>query len=402
MERTILLGALVLFVLLALQVEASDINCEFKPSCAGDEAAVFYAENTTGGFHNAHIQLNNFTRTYAYALCCSSDENHTLNATCSNTTTTAFLRSAFTNNSHVQIEQYTNYAYDICLGATFGDLSCEYVNATCSAGFQPILSMASSEGNNGTNAHVSNYSDYRLNVCCTLTDSPPATPILDYPADGNTSVFERIVNLNWTVFEANGDPVTFNVSLNTSGSCAVEHQETGITDNNFTTNELCVDQNYNWSVQACDKDGCSAWAVPFNFTIASVLSLTFLQNTSTFAASIPGDTNDTDAGPGQPMRIENDGNVMVNVSLNATGPLFNNAGLGSSNFQFRTVVNESGSFDSGQPTYTNIEAALTSAYVNLNYQDVNDDGLIHYRVTVPADEPPGVRSTTILARATIS
>jgi len=405
--RRILLGLLLLVSLALLAkgvLSVPPFDCSFKNSCTGSEAAVFLAENTTGGYDNAHVQLNNYTgAAYNYSLCCSSDINHTLNASCANTTTIPVLRAANTTNTHAQIPEYPSYQNDICLGATSGNLTCEYVNSTCSAGYSPLMSMASSEGNNGTNAHVGNYSTYRLNVCCKLGKEPPSAVTLLYPVDGNMSVFERTVALNWTVaYEPDGDAVTYNISLNTSGSCAVEHQETGVSDSNFTTNELCTDQNYNWSVQACDIDGCSAWATTFNFTIASTIGLAFLQNTSTFAALIPLEINDTEAGPGVPMRLENTGNVLVNVSLNATGTLFTNAGLDNAAFQFKVAANESGSFSSGQTTYANVPSALVSAFVDLKYQDANDDGLIHYKVTVPADEPPGTKSTTITVRATVS
>lgn len=388
-----------------------NFGCTFKTSCTGEEVEVLRAENETAGYYGGHVQLISYSGTaYTYVLCCDSEAGYELNATCSNSTTISFLNASGTTNAHTEYPNGAAYTNSICLGTTEGNFTCEYGVSSCSGSYKPALAMASSEGDNTTNAHVSNYSVYAENICCRLNDTLGAsdTPPIDtvtllYPVDGNLTVFERLVNLNWTpATETQGDPITYNVSLNTSGTCAVEHQKPGISDSNFTTNELCVDQNYDWSVQACDDDGCTAWETIFNFTIESNLGILLRQNTSTFATLLPQETNDTEAGPGVPMWVENIGNVMVNVSLNATGPLFIVAGLDNTAFQFKVVANESSSYASGQTSYANVPSALIDAFVDLKYQDANDDGLIHYKVTVPADEPAGTRSTIITVRTTVS
>lgn len=391
-------------LLLATPLLAAPVNCEFKTSCTGDEIVLLKAENDTGGFTNAHVAIANNTNTYTYSLCCESDPSHILSNECSNTSTTTVLRASGVNNSHVQIPDFTNYPYGICMGSTFGELTCEYVNGTCTGDNDPVLSMASSGANNATNAHIGNYSDYRLNVCCTIGKEPPQTPVLLYPTDANSSVFERNVTLNWTEpFEPDGDAINYNLSLNVSAvTCSVEHQETGLSTSSFLTDELCTDQEYTWSVQACDVDGCSSWATPFTFTVASTLGIQFNQNVSTFASLLPLATNDTEAGPGQPMNIENTGNIVSDVELNASGALFNNAALDTQFFQFKGAENETGAYASAQTTYANVSATMTNIFTNLSYVDAQDDALIHYRVTVPASEPAGTRSTTINVRVVAS
>lgn len=274
----------------------------------------------------------------------------------------------------------------------------------CSNQCDTIFSMASSGSDDATNAHIGNASFYELNVCCTISSTPPLAPTLIYPTDGNNTVFERNVTLNWTeAFEPDGDSVNYNLSLNVSaGTCTVEHEETALSTTSFTTDELCTDQVYTWSVQACDVDGCSPWAESFNFTIASTLGIQFNQNVSTFANLLPLETNDTEAGPGQPMNIENTGNIDSDVELNASSTLFNNAALGTEYFQFKGAENETGAYAGAQTTYANMSAAMTTVFTSLNYIDAKDDGLIHYRVTVPADEPTGTRSTTINVRVIAS
>jgi len=223
--------------------------------------------------------------------------------------------------------------------------------------------------------------------------------------DDNQSVFERNVTLNWTVaFEPDGDSVTYNVSLNvSSGTCSVQHsQEMSITPTNFTTDELCHDpQNYTWSVQACDKDGCSDWATSFFFEIESVLGITFKQDTTDFGSLGTGQTVATDTGGGDPFTIENDGNIYANISLKANQSLFENVGLDATNFRYRAAENETNSYTSAQVTYTNVLSTYTELFNNLSYIDPHDDGLIHTSVTVPFAESAGTKVSQITVRAEV-
>lgn len=391
--------ALFILILSLPATHGATISCSVSSLCGG--AVLLNLENTSGGYENAHAELTNYSGAYQHTLCCTSDENHTLSSDCTNASTIPVLLLSNETNAHVQIPSLGTYAHPACLGATYGDITCEYVNDTCSEGFDNITSMASSEGDNITNAHIGEFDTYRLKVCCRFSNSPPDTPTLLYPVNGNISVFERTPTLQWTTFEPDGDTVTYNLSLNvTPGSCAVEHQESALSQDNFTTNELCTDQSYNWSVQACDVDGCSAWANVFNFTIESIISLTLLSNSTDFGSLAPLASTDTESGDANPMRVENDGNIYLDITLNATQSLFDQVTLNNTAFRYRGAANESSSFTTSQSTYTNVTATHTTVFGNLSYIDVNDDGLIHYNVTVPFDEAPGEKNTTIIVRAT--
>ena len=386
-------------------------SCQFRESttCEPDEVLVLRAGNDTGGFNNAHVQHKNQTAIYTNSLCCEADENYNLSATCEDDQTIEIARIFSLHDSHIQIPPNDNYNYPICLGSSFGNFTCEYVNGTCSDGFTGVFSMASSEENagqfNATNAHIAEPGHYELNVCCQIGRAPPLTPELLSPADGNDTVFERNVTLEWTVpFEPDGDDIFYDLQLNvTAGSCSVEHEEFNLEQNNFTTNELCVDQLYMWSVRACDIDGCSDWAEPFNFTIASTLGISFINNQTTFASLVPGQTNDTQAGPGQPLHIENTGNIVSDIELNATAPLFNNAGLDTEFFQFLVAESIPDSFVSATSAYTNVSSSMITIINSLSYaQTMRNDAFIHLRVTVPENEVPGPRSTTLTARVSAS
>ena len=178
-ERIILFSLLVFFLLAAF-VQAVDLTCTFKASCTGGEVGLFRAENDTAGYNNAHIELMNDSGTnYSYTLCCDTDVNHTLDNDCSNENRTVVLRINDTNNTHVQVPgESPQYVYDVCMALSPGNLSCEYVNDTCTPSFSPFFSMASSGATNTTNAHIANYSEYTLSVCCKGGNSPPSVPVL--------------------------------------------------------------------------------------------------------------------------------------------------------------------------------------------------------------------------------
>lgn len=376
---------------------AADLNCTFKASCGGGETVVLFAQNDAAtDYDNAHVAVNNQTP-YAFSLCCLTDGSHTLNASCDNENTSAILKASSLSNAHVQIPSLNDYDYDICLGTDYGALACEYVNTTCSGGYAPLLSMASSGTTNVTNAHVGNYSYYALNVCCQIGKSPPETPVLLSPVDNNLTVFERNVTLMWAAaYEPDGDVVTYNVSLNVSAvTCSVEHsQEMDISATNFTTNELCHNpENYTWSVQACDVDGCSAWATPFFFQITSVLGVRFLQNTTDFGSLDIQQSKATDAGDANPMVIENDGNIYINITIKANQSLFEQVSLDNTNFMYRGI---SSNATSVQGTYANMLLTDATLFNNLSYIDSQDSGVIHYNVTVPVGEQGGRNKSSLI------
>jgi hypothetical protein len=240
----------------------------------------------------------------------------------------------------------------------------------------------------------------------TISGSPPLDVSLLYPANNNQSVFERYVNFSWsTADERDGDAVTYSLNLTvTPGTCSVQTQLTGLSTTNRTYGELCTDQTYNWTVRACDTDGCSSWATKYNFTIASVLSIVLRNNNTDFGTLNPEDSKDTQYGGVAPFRIENDGNVMANITVNASNSPFTLAALGSTAFQFKARQNETNAYNTtgSQATYTPMDAILKNVLKQLNYSDASDTAYVDINITVPDSEPPGTKSTDVLFRAEMS
>ncbi len=388
---------------------SSPFSCSFRTSCAGNatEQGLLRARNDTGGYDDAHAQLMNYTGTaYNDTLCCDTDENHTLDNSCANPNATTVLRLYDVTNNHVQVPgvDYASYGhplynYTACMALSPGNLTCVYVNSTCPANYTGIASVASSEPNDGlynlTNAHVAAYGYYALSVCCKNANTPPTVPVLTYPTDNNYSVFERNVTFQWNPStDADGDPVTYDFNL-TQATCPGYAAAALSATSYLPASELCVDQPYNWTVRACDPYACSAWASPWNFTIASVAGLTFLTNNTNFGVLNNNDTRNTTAGSPPPFLVENTGNVPLNVTFEATTPLYASVGLGNDSFQYAARANESSSYGSAQTAWTNVSATYTPLFTDLNYAAGLNEASIDILVRVPGQEGAGAKTSTV-------
>ncbi len=383
---------------------AVGFDCTFTTSCSG--TGLLRAKNDTGGFNNAHVELMNYSGSYPYTLCCVTDANHTLDYDCTNENATVLLRANGSSNQHVQrpgaIPQYT---HDICMALSPGSLSCEYVNGTCGANYSPVLSMASSEVNDGqynlTNAHVGNYSWYTLSLCCQGGNSPPTTPTLLYPLDGNKTVFERNITFDWTdSTDPDGDPFDYDFNL-TQVTCADDYQD-AVSASTYDSGELCVDKVYWWKVRACDAGGCSPWTGLWNFTIASVIGLTFDVNNTNFGSMQYNTTDNTTDGSPPPFIVNNTGNVKVNVSINATGPLFTTSFLGNDTWQFKAREYEPNAFVVGtsQTAWANMSASDPHVFTDLFYGGARDATYVDILIDLPPTEPAGYKSSVVVITGT--
>jgi len=231
-----------------------------------------------------------------------------------------------------------------------------------------------------------------------ITGAPPLNVTLLYPLNNNQTVFERFVNFSWSqADEPDGDQVNYTLVANvTPGLCGAQVNITNTTTN-YTYGELCVDQLYNWTVKACDIDGCSNWSGQFNFTIASVVSIKLNNNNTNFGALAPGQSKDTEAGGVAPFVLENNGNVFVNVTLLGNNSPYSTVALNTSAFQYKARANESGAFPaaSAQTTYTPVNSTYGNLVKQFNYTDISDDAIIDINITVPPTEPPGYKEANI-------
>lgn len=146
--------------ILAEPVEAA-LSCQVRSGgCLSGETAVFKMSNTT----NAHAELSSQTN-YNYYVCCSGVTD--LGNSCSGNYATVLRLSSITN-AHVEKNNYSpqNYFNYACLSVPSGpDISCIYETGSCSDGYAGLASISGE-----TNAHVGDYNNYSIKVCCTVAE----------------------------------------------------------------------------------------------------------------------------------------------------------------------------------------------------------------------------------------
>jgi hypothetical protein len=388
----------------------NDLQCLFVSgtTCPEGSVKLIGVENDTGGFMNAHAQ-NRTVETYDYSVCCNTTGNSsiTIGSGCNQA---AVVKLSAEDNAHVEIGSNSNYAVSACLNSSWQRVYCSYVSGDCSASYPCLFSMANSEGSNTSNAHVGNCSAYSEKVCCNLFNNAPTKPTLTSPDNNNITVFDRKTGFIWTQStDPDGDAVDYTLNV-TCGACSASCNNVfnlaGISTLSYviTTTSLCVDIPYNWTVSACDTyDSCNTSDI-FNFTIASTIDIILAINSTNFGAMNPNENNDTtDFSPG-PLMVYNNGNVKVNVSINASTALFSSVALNTNYYRFETTENESGSLNTGcsQTSYAAMDSSPKVLLCNLSYDDSADAANIHFSLTVPPSEPPGEKSSTIQLSAVYS
>jgi len=370
-------------------------------SCPSNAIKLIGVKNDTAGYENSHAQ-NYSINTYNYSLCCNTtNSSHALGTGCNQQ---VVIRLSAEDNAHVELGNKSAYTFTACYNSSWGSFECEYHTDSCDANQTCLMSIAGSEGDNTTNAHVGSCDTYNQKVCCGIVQTPnyaPSKPTLSYPDNNNMTVFERKPAFNWSnSTDLNDDSITYTLNITCGPSCPAECEfgsASDISESTYTpSSPLCVDRVYNWTVSACDYALCNA-SDQFNFTIKSFLSLVLTVETVEFGSVSEGANRITDDLSPFPMVGRNDGNVLINSTINATA-LFSSVGMNDYYYMFRSVDNESGSIVSGcsQTIYTGMDnASQKDLFCNLSYDDSNDEARIHLNITVPINEPPGEKQSYI-------
>ncbi|MBN2052100.1 hypothetical protein JW756_01235 [Candidatus Woesearchaeota archaeon] len=396
----LVLFAAILSALLIVNAE-NDLQCFWMQGNCTNGARLFGMQNDTGGFQNAHLQNNSY-KYYNYSLCCNnSNTSITITDTCPGNVTV--LNLSANTSAHGDATGDTDYPGPVCLSSTWKVIRCFTTTSNCETGIC-VFTMSNSEGANNTNAHIGNCSKYNMSMCCGMNNTAPTTPTLWYPADNNATVFERKPNFNWTTStDAEGDDITYtlNISCAPSATCACTAISEDITTTNYTvTDALCVDTPYNWTVIACDSyEECSV-ATQFNFSIDSQILLTVIVNSTSFADITIGTSNDTTDNSPNPLVVRNDGNVLLNLTINATS-LFTSTNKKTTDYQYAAAENETSVYAASctQTAFADLTTTPTNYICNLTYEDDADQADLEIKITVPPDEEPGSKSSIMTITA---
>jgi hypothetical protein len=232
----------------------------------------------------------------------------------------------------------------------------------------------------------------------------PSIPTLLTPANNTLTVHDLTPLFNWTdSVDPEGDAINYTWDIDTNAFCNLPLATT-VHESNFTpSTDLCPDalEYYYWNVTACDAWDCATTTDNFQFILEPYVEIVFVTDTVDFGVLNISQTDNTSDDDPTPFHLRNEGNVaseLVNMSADSSLWSSPSGGFGSTYWQSkaREVTGEENSFNaSTQTTYTPVLSSLTGFIAGLNYTDSNDEVYIDFLVTVPDDESPGAKSSTV-------
>ncbi|MCX6709774.1 MAG: hypothetical protein NTV63_02350, partial [Candidatus Woesearchaeota archaeon] len=242
------------------------------------------------------------------------------------------------------------------------------------------------------------------NIEIRSNNTAPPKVNLSSPANNSGIVHELNTTFAWqNVTDEDGDLVSYYIEVSSSSAFGSKIIDNWTTELNYTsTIELNISNSYYWRVRAFDGFDYGNYSDIWNFSIEPYREVDLYISNTSFGGLSMGETNDTTDDIPSPLKIRNTGNIMVNVSINATN-LWTSVGNGTANYRFKAdnVTTEVGSFDwvNSQTSWYNLNTGLISAIRNLNYSDTMDEAEIDVYVLVPITESPGLKNSTITVKA---
>ncbi len=136
-----------------------------------------------------------------------------------------------------------------------------------------------------------------------------------------------------------------------------------------------------------------------NVTIATTVTVSLTVNNVDFGVMQVNENNDTWDNSPPPFELQNDGNTIVNVSVYATD-LWTQSGYGNPTPNYLAAANQSGGNAGAGSifTYTQMpDTGNTTWYPirMLPYASGSDNAYLDINVTVPPEETPGVKTSTV-------
>jgi len=256
------------------------------------------------------------------------------------------------------------------------------------------------------------YSSWVNSSNLTILNSVP-TVTLSSPGDA-TSTTDRTPEFSWTSDDDDGDSLSYEINISHLGGAGcvdLDEGEAGIESTSYmpSVDLNCLYDNgdyYIWNVRADDGEVNGSWTSTWKINISALVSLKLLESVVGFGSMSPGDANDTTDAGLDALKVENNGTVYINVSVNASA-LWDGAQSDSAYYRFKVdnVSGEEGAFSWLSSVVSWFNTPLTGYVVGidyLNYSDAMDSAEVDIAVEVPTGEAPGVKSSNIVLKGELA
>ncbi|MEM3483673.1 MAG: hypothetical protein QXW00_02935, partial [Candidatus Woesearchaeota archaeon] len=291
-----------------------------------------------------------------------------------------------------------------CLGSIYDQQSCNvtwYVNATGTKGSKYeffVIFESLNYSQTGYNQTLPTYIEIRSN------NTPPSKVNLTSPLNNSGTEHDRNMTFVWNAaIDPESDKITYSLVVDDNADFS---SPLIITDTNLTSytypGQLNLSTSYFWKVRAFDSFDYGEWSDTWNFSIEPYRDIEIYVANVSFGNLNPGAIEDTLDNSPQPIKIRNNGNIPVNISINSTA-LWSSVPLNTSYYQFRigNISGEYYAFDwrNSRTSWTNMTNISTLSIIDLGYLDYADEARIDIRVEVPSAEPPATKNATIYIMA---
>jgi hypothetical protein len=316
------------------------------------------------------------------------------------------LSDADNNTMNVSVQWYKNAGLnktETLTGYSNGAFSTTLSNSYTAKGESWKCSINVTDGENSTGFIDSN--------TITILNTPPSVTLV-LPANGDAAT-NRTPTFTWTGSDDDEDSMTyeFNISLVAASTCSeADRLIGGLNDPNYTaaTDFKCLSDNgdyYVWSARANDGSEWGDWAGYYVAKITAIVAISLPTNSIDFGLIGNLKSKNTTTDSPAPFIIQNDGNVLVNVSITATD-IWASVVNPSQYYKFKIDNSaEAGSFgwDGSVTSFTNMPDSLTPlmCIADFAYPDSTDSAEIDVYVEVPAAETPGSRSSNVTVTASL-
>jgi hypothetical protein len=240
-----------------------------------------------------------------------------------------------------------------------------------------------------------------------IINALPGQTILDEPGN-DTTTNDRPLAFYWNdASDVDEDELTYHFMLDDDVEFGgLISNVTEISDTSYLPEvELDTDVMYFWKVRAYDGTGWGSWSDIWDVTIDSLLDIVLTNAMVDFSSLGPESLANTTDPAYDPFALRNDGNIMSNVSINAT-ELFDSVALNTDYYRFK-ADNMSGEEYAVNWTvsvwnWTNMSDVSTFIIESLNYSDSQDSVEVDILVNIPGFEPPGNKLSNVTFEVSIA